>query len=96
MAAFGMMPERQQRIAFWVEPAQSTAGTQKPGGGCGTLSREALPKPNPEGSCVHELPKMCFTPDDHMIDVFTADRPDRAFDVSICHRMSFSSAIPAW
>jgi hypothetical protein len=26
---------------------------------------------------------MCLTPDDHMIEAFTADRPDRTFDISI-------------
>jgi hypothetical protein len=25
---------------------------------------------------------MCLTPDDHMVEAFTADRPDRTFDVS--------------
>jgi hypothetical protein len=28
------------------------------------------------------MPKMCLTPDDHMIEAFTADRPDRTFDIS--------------
>ena len=33
--------------------------------------------------CLQDLPKMCLTPDDHMIEAFTADRPDRTFDISI-------------
>src|ERR1700756_1873669 len=35
------------------------------------------------GVCLEDLPKMCLTPDDHMVEAFTADRPDRTFDVSI-------------
>src|SRR5947208_2644031 len=35
------------------------------------------------GVCLQDLPKMCLTPDDHMSEAFTADRPDRTFDVSI-------------
>ena len=35
------------------------------------------------GVCLQDLPKMCLTPDDHMVEAFTADRPDRTFDVSI-------------
>src|SRR6187551_2585276 len=35
------------------------------------------------GVCLQDLPKMCLTPDDHMVEAFTADRPDRTFDISI-------------
>jgi len=35
------------------------------------------------GVCLQDLPKMCLTPDDHMVEAFTADRPDRTFYVSI-------------
>src|SRR4029078_83550 len=35
------------------------------------------------GVCLEDLPKMCLTPDDHMIEAFTADRPDRTLDISI-------------
>ena len=31
------------------------------------------------GVCLQDLPKMCLTPDDHMVEAFTADRPDRTF-----------------
>jgi hypothetical protein len=34
------------------------------------------------GVCLQDMPKMCLTPDDHMVEAFTADRPDRTFDVS--------------
>jgi len=35
------------------------------------------------GVCLEDMPKMCLTPDDHMVEAFTADRPDRTFDISI-------------
>ena len=35
------------------------------------------------GVCLQDMPKMRLTPDDHMVEAFTADRPDRTFDVSI-------------
>jgi len=31
---------------------------------------------------------MCLTPDDHMVEAFTADRPDRTFDISILPRLA--------
>ena len=35
------------------------------------------------GVGLQDMPKMCLTPDDHMVEAFTADRPDRTFDISI-------------